>query len=130
MTDREKLIELLHKEVRCPGTVANCMDCPYQSNDTPCDEFEATADMLIAHGVTIREPGEQSDDDCFREKIEHQLKGIYEHLREIDRGIDTLRAQTLPLRENVIPWFTESNVHKNVEGLECHCGAEMKGESK
>ena len=62
MTDREKLIELLHKEVRCPGTVANCMDCPYQSNDTPCDEFAATADMLIAHGVTVREPGEWATD--------------------------------------------------------------------
>jgi hypothetical protein len=24
MTDREKLIELLHRGVRCPGTVASC----------------------------------------------------------------------------------------------------------
>ena len=50
---REKLIELLHSGVRCPGPVASCTDCPHQSLDTPCDEFGATADMLIENGVTI-----------------------------------------------------------------------------
>jgi hypothetical protein len=53
---REKLIELLHRGVRCPGTVSDCGDCPYR-NDTEvgCDEFGATADMLIANGVTIED---------------------------------------------------------------------------
>lgn len=117
MNDREKLIELLgHLE--------------YQYCQSHSIMRENVVDYLLSHGVTIREPGEQSDDDCFREKMEHQLKGIYEHLREIDGAIDTLRAQTLPLRENIIPWFTESNMHNNVVGSECHCGAPMKGESK
>ena len=92
-------------------------------------EMLKLADHLLAHGVTIREPGGYSDDDCFREKIEHQLKGIYEHLRDVDSAIDTLRAQTLPLRGNVIPWFKEATAHINVGGSECHCGAPMKGES-
>ena len=48
---REKLIDLLHKGVRCPGTVADCTDCPQHSNKVPCDEFGATADMLIANDV-------------------------------------------------------------------------------
>lgn len=51
---REKLIELLYKGVRCPGTVASCDDCQYRTFETPCDEFGATADMLIANGVTIQ----------------------------------------------------------------------------
>ena len=57
MTDREKLIELLHKGVRCPGTVdgLGCSDCPHHSDDDPCDAYGATADMLIAHGVTVQE---------------------------------------------------------------------------
>lgn len=109
MTDREKLIRLL--------ITANNLST-----------LDREADFLLAHGVTIKEPGESSD-DCFREKTEHQLKGIYEHLREVDLAIDTLRAQTLPLRENVIPWFAEPKMHKNVGGTECQCGAPMKGES-
>ena len=59
MTDREKLIELLHKGVRCPGTVSTCeYDCPYWSLENPCDAFAATADMLIANGVVVRAKGE------------------------------------------------------------------------
>ena len=101
MNDREKMFNLIQ-------------DSPVWKWFPNKVEMLKLADHLLSHGVTIREPGEQSDDDCFREKIEHQLKGIYEHLREIDGAIDTLRAQTLPLRENIIPWFTESNMHKNV----------------
>ena len=51
---REKLVDLLHNGVRCPGTVASCDDCQYQTMETPCDEFYATADMLIANGVTVQ----------------------------------------------------------------------------
>ena len=55
MTDREKLIELLHNGVRCPSTVdGECWDCPHHSDDDPCDAYGATADMLIAHGVTVQ----------------------------------------------------------------------------
>ena len=126
MDDREKLVELL-KTNACPSPFMCDPTCRYYGyGDCFPDRF---ADHLLAHGVTVREQGGYSDDDCFREKIEHQLKGIYEHLREIDGAIDTLRAQTLPLRENIIPWFTESNMHNNVVGSECHCGAPMKGES-
>ena len=133
MNDREKLVELIKHGRSCPDDLAPfademCKQCRYAA-DVDCD-ISRLADHLLAHGVTIREPGGYSDDDCFREKIEHQLKGIYEHLRDVDSAIDTLRAQTLPLRENVIHWFTESNMHKNVRGSECHCGAPMKGESK
>ena len=113
MDDREKLMKLLgHLE--------------YQYCQSHSIMRENVVDYLISKGVTVREPGESSD-DCFREKTEHQLKGIYEHLREVDLAIDTLRAQTLPLRENVIPWFAEPKMHKNVGGTECQCGAPMKG---
>lgn len=52
---KEKLIELLHRGARCPGTVTDCMDCPHHSADNPCDEFAATARMLIDNGVTVQE---------------------------------------------------------------------------
>ena len=55
MEMKEKLVELLHKGVRCPGTVGSCMDCPHYSLQNPCDEYAATADMLIANGVTVQE---------------------------------------------------------------------------
>ena len=57
MNDKEKLIELLHSGVRCPGTVADCTDCPHFSADNPCDEFAATADMLISNGVIVQKRG-------------------------------------------------------------------------
>ena len=50
---RDRLIEMLHSGVRCPGTVSDCTGCPHHSNDTPCDEFGATADMLLANGVIL-----------------------------------------------------------------------------
>ena len=53
MSDKEKLIEMLHNGVRCPGTVTDCHDCPFSSQEVPCDEYAATADMLIAKGVVI-----------------------------------------------------------------------------
>ena len=55
MDVREKLVELLHKGVRCPGVIDNCNDCPYYSFEKACDEFGATVDLLIANGVTVRE---------------------------------------------------------------------------
>ena len=55
MDVREKLVELLHKGVRCPGVIDNCNDCPHHSLEKPCDEFGATVDMLIANGVTVQE---------------------------------------------------------------------------
>ena len=121
MDDREKLVELVCEVIQTE-------ECNRHCNHPPCDMASDIADHLLAHGVTIREQGGYSDDDCFREKIEHQLKGIYEHLRDVDSAIDTLRAQTLPLRGNVIPWFKEATAHINVGGSECHCGAPMKGE--
>ena len=51
---REKLIELLHSGDRCSGVVGDgygCCDCPHHSLEKPCDEFAATADMLIANDV-------------------------------------------------------------------------------
>ena len=51
---REKLIELLHIGVRCPGVIDSCNDCPHHSLENPCDEFGATADMLIANGVMVQ----------------------------------------------------------------------------
>ena len=55
MNVKEKLVELLHKGVRCPGVIDNCNDCPYYSFEKTCDEFGATVDLLIAHGVTVQE---------------------------------------------------------------------------
>ena len=55
MDVREKLVELLHKGVRCPGVIDNCNDCPYYSFEKACDEFGATVDLLIANGVTVQE---------------------------------------------------------------------------
>ena len=55
MDVREKLVELFYKGVRCPGVIDNCNDCPHHSLENPCDEFGATADMLIANGVTVQE---------------------------------------------------------------------------
>ena len=55
MDVREKLVELLHKGVRCPGVIDNCNDCPYYSFEKACDEFGATVDLLISHGVTVQE---------------------------------------------------------------------------
>lgn len=55
MDVREKLVELLHKGVRCPGVIVNCNDCPYYSFEKACDEFGATVDLLISHGVTVQE---------------------------------------------------------------------------
>ena len=55
MDAREKLAELLHKGVRCPGVIDNCNDCPYYSFEKACDEFGATVDLLISHGVTVQE---------------------------------------------------------------------------
>lgn len=52
---REKLVELLGKNARCPKEVSNCHDCPYWADDVGCYEYEATADMLIANGVTVQE---------------------------------------------------------------------------
>ena len=57
MDVREKLVELLHKGVRCPGVIDNCNDCPYYSFEKACDEFGATVDLLIANGVTVQECG-------------------------------------------------------------------------
>lgn len=54
MDTREKLIELLRDGVRCPGVVDSCVDCPHFSPGNTCDEFSATADMLIANGVTVQ----------------------------------------------------------------------------
>ena len=65
-TMREKLIELLHSGVRCPGTVADCTDCPHHSNDTLCDEFAATADMLIANGVTLQKDVHWATEQAYR----------------------------------------------------------------
>lgn len=39
MDFREKLVELLHKGVRCPGVIDNCGDCPHHSLQNPCDEL-------------------------------------------------------------------------------------------
>ena len=55
MDVREKLVELLHKGVRCPGVIDNCNDCPYYSFEKACDEFGATVDLLIVNGVTVQE---------------------------------------------------------------------------
>ena len=55
MDVREKVVELLHKGVRCPGVIDNCNDCPYYSFEKACDEFGATVDLLIANGVTVQE---------------------------------------------------------------------------
>lgn len=55
MSVKEKLVELLHKGVRCPGVIVDCGDCPHYSRENACDEFGATADMLIANGVTVQE---------------------------------------------------------------------------
>lgn len=55
MDVREKLVELLHTGVRCPGVIDNCNDCPHHSLEKPCDEFGATVDMLVANGVTVQE---------------------------------------------------------------------------
>lgn len=52
---REKLLELLGKNARCPKEVSNCHDCPYWADDVGCYEDEATADMLIANNVTVQE---------------------------------------------------------------------------
>ena len=52
---REKLVELRGKDARCPKDVSNCHDCPYWADDVGCYEDEATADMLIANGVTVQE---------------------------------------------------------------------------
>ena len=58
LTEREKLIELLHKGVRCPGVIANCEGgCPYWSTENACDEFAATVDMLLANGVVVQKRG-------------------------------------------------------------------------
>ena len=56
MADREKLIELLENGKRCPE-VTDCDNCPYHDKDywDYCHEAPATADMLIANGVTIQE---------------------------------------------------------------------------
>ena len=65
MTDREKLIELLRVEVRCPDEVNSCRDCPYHVMAMPghCDEAAATADMLIANGVVISNLETATDKD-------------------------------------------------------------------
>lgn len=56
MNIREKLIELLREEARCPDEVNGCYECPYATNNADgCDEDTATADMLIRHGVVIQE---------------------------------------------------------------------------
>jgi hypothetical protein len=55
---REKLIELLRCEKRCPKSLEHCgEDCPYFdiSKAYCCDEDSATADMLIANGVTVQQ---------------------------------------------------------------------------
>ena len=53
---KENLIELLSVGVRCPITV-RCDACKYHDLDRIgfCNEEAATADMLIANGVTIQE---------------------------------------------------------------------------
>lgn len=55
MDIREKLLELLGTNARCPKEVSNCHDCPYWTDDVGCYGDGATADMLIANGVTIQE---------------------------------------------------------------------------
>ena len=53
---REKLVELLKNEARCPEVATGCHDCPYRDGEEDfCDSASATADMLIAHGVTVQE---------------------------------------------------------------------------
>lgn len=55
---KEKLVELLRCENRCPESLERCgEDCPYFdiSKAYCCDENRATADMLISHGVTVQE---------------------------------------------------------------------------
>lgn len=70
---REKLIELLRHEKRCPEILEICgEDCPYFdiSKASCCDEDTATADMLIANGVTIPvrckdcKYYDEKDEDC------------------------------------------------------------------
>ena len=120
MTDKEKLVALLKGNL------------PHFMNDIAYwqDEHVAElADHLLSHGVTIREPGKHPEDDCFREKIEHQLKGIYEHLRDIDNSIEVVRAQIMPLQNNIMPEIRRTNYVSINEKLKCNCGAPMKGES-
>lgn len=75
---REKLIELLHSGDRCLGVVGDgygCCDCPHHSLEKPCDEFAATADMLIANGVVI--PVHCKDCKYWRDDIirdDHEMK--------------------------------------------------------
>jgi hypothetical protein len=61
MTDREKLIEILHKGVRCPSVIwaeKDCYYCPaFSHEEKACDEYAATADMLLANGVTVQKHG-------------------------------------------------------------------------
>jgi hypothetical protein len=51
MEDEKRLVDLLHKGVRCPGTVDDCAGCPHHSWEVPCDAFGATASMLINNDV-------------------------------------------------------------------------------
>ena len=79
MDVREKLVELPHKGVRCPGVIDNCNDCPHHSLEKPCDEFGATVDMLIAHGVTVPEWISVTDSPkgkgCYVVAAHHWLDG-------------------------------------------------------
>lgn len=68
---RDRLIELLHSGVRCPGTVTDCWDCPHHSNNIPCDEFGATVDMLLANGVIL--PPCKVGDDIYSVEWSYRL---------------------------------------------------------
>jgi hypothetical protein len=71
---REKLIELLRCEDRCPESLEHCgEDCPYFdiSKAYCCDEDTATADMLIANGVTIPVRCKECKGWCSEEIAKH-----------------------------------------------------------
>ena len=61
MTDREKLIELLKVDSCTSCGIEACYECVYSEYD---DCYTAiTADRLIAHGVVVREKGENLNAD-------------------------------------------------------------------
>ena len=73
MTDREKLMELFEKSLRCSGEICgetvDCKKCKYDKYGANCG-YAIRADYFIANGVTFREDVHWATEQAYKNGYE------------------------------------------------------------